>query len=59
MADEEKIQKQMEFIIEQQAQFAANMQKAGKRRAEIEGHGSQLEVLVSRMAVATTANSSY
>ena len=48
MADEEKMQKQMQFIIEQQAQFAANMQKAEERISKVED-------LLGRLAVATTA----
>jgi predicted nucleic acid-binding Zn-ribbon protein len=55
MADEEKIQKQMEFIIEQQAQFAANMQKAEERISKVEGHVTKVEDLLGRLAAATTA----
>jgi hypothetical protein len=48
MADEEKIRKQIEFIIEQQAQFAANLQKVDERVIKVED-------LLGRLAAATTA----
>ena len=54
MADEEKIQKQVEFIIEQQAQFAANMKIAEEHRSKIEEQVTKVENLVDRQAVATT-----
>lgn len=48
MADEEKMRRQIEFIIEQQAQFAANLQKVDERVSKVED-------LMGRLAVATTA----
>ncbi len=48
MADEEKTHKQIEFIIEQLAQFAANMQKAEERVTKVED-------LLGRLAIVTTA----
>lgn len=42
----EELEKRMEFILEQQAQFAANMQTHDERFA-------QLENLVNRLAAAT------
>jgi len=48
MVNGDKIQKQMEFIIEQQTQFAANLQK-------VEERVSKVEDLVSRLAVVTSA----
>ena len=44
----EEFEKRMEFILEQQAQFAANMQK-------VEERVSKVEDLVGRLALATTA----
>ena len=48
MADEEKIRKQMEFILEHQAQFAANLQKTDERVSKVEDQ-------MGRLAVVTTA----
>lgn len=48
MADEEKMRRQIEFIIEQQAQFAANLHKVDERVSKVED-------LLGRLAVATTA----
>lgn len=48
MADEEKLQKRVEFIIEQQAQFAANQQRVEERVTKVED-------LLGRLIVVTTA----
>jgi len=48
MADEDKIQKQMEFIIEQQAQFASDIQQLREVQANTED-------LLGRLAAATVA----
>ena len=55
MDDEEKIKRQMEFIIEQQAQFAANMQKSEERLSKVEERVTKVEDLLGRLAVVTTA----
>jgi prefoldin subunit 5 len=51
----EEIEKRMEFILEQQAQFAANMQKAEERLSKAEERTSKVEDLLGRLAVVTTA----
>lgn len=48
MADEDKIQKQMEFIIEQQAQFASDIQQLREVQATTEN-------LLGRLTAVTTA----
>ena len=45
---EKRFEKKLEFLLEQQAQFMANMQK-------VEGRVSKVEDLMGRLAVATTA----
>ncbi|HEX8097754.1 MAG TPA: hypothetical protein VF507_06940 [Pyrinomonadaceae bacterium] len=47
MDNEDKVQKNMEFIVEQQAQFAANLQKVEERVTRVED-------LVSRLAAVTS-----
>jgi predicted nuclease with TOPRIM domain len=48
MADEDKIQRQIEFIIEQQAQFATDIQQLRESQAANEN-------LLGRLAVVTTS----
>ncbi|MBA3716280.1 MAG: hypothetical protein H0W76_28140 [Pyrinomonadaceae bacterium] len=52
MTDDEA-QRKMDFILEQQAQFAANQQKAGERFVQIDKHIAQITDVVGRLATAT------
>jgi hypothetical protein len=49
----EEFEKRMEFILEQQAQFAVNMQAHDARFTQLEDHVGRLEELVNRLAAAT------
>jgi ABC-type transporter Mla subunit MlaD len=51
----EEFEKMMEFILGQQAQFAANIQGHDERLARLEGTVGQLEDIVNRLAAATLA----
>jgi DNA repair exonuclease SbcCD ATPase subunit len=55
MADEEKIQKQMEFIIEQQAQFTVDIQQLREGIQQLHEVQANTENLLGRLAAATTA----
>lgn len=52
---EKRFEKKMEFLVDQQAQFAANMQKMEERVSKVEEHVSQIRDLLTRLAVVTTA----
>jgi hypothetical protein len=49
----EEWEKRIEFIIEQQAQFAANLHAHDERFTRLEDNVGRLEELVSRLAAAT------
>jgi len=49
----EEMQRTMEFILNQQAQFTANLQKLQESQAKSDERVAQLEGLVTRLAAAT------
>ncbi|PYS79406.1 MAG: hypothetical protein DMF66_02885 [Acidobacteria bacterium] len=49
----EEIQRTMEFILNQQAQFTVNIQKLQESQAKTDDRFNQLEDLVTRLAAAT------
>ncbi|MDT7809960.1 MAG: hypothetical protein QOJ70_3773 [Acidobacteriota bacterium] len=49
----EEMQKTMQFIIEQQAQFTVNIQKLQESQAKTDDRVTVLESLVTRLAAAT------
>ena len=53
MNNDDKIQKQMEFILGQQAQFAADMGQLQKKHGQLQDAHRQLEVIVGRLANTT------
>ena len=53
MNNDDKIQKQMEFILGQQAQFAADMGQLQEKHGQLQEAHRQLEVTVGRLATAT------
>ena len=51
----EEMQKTMQFIVEQQAQFTVNIQKLEERQEKTDERVTQLENIVTRLAAATVA----
>ena len=53
----EEMQKTMQFIIEQQAQFTVDIQQLKESQAKTEGNVNQLADIVARLAAATLEGS--
>jgi hypothetical protein len=51
----EEIQKTMQFIVEQQAQFTVDIQQLKESQAKTEGNVNQLTSVVAHFVVATNA----
>ena len=49
----EEMQKTMQFILEQQAQFTVNIQKLQEAQGKSDERAAQLEGIVTRLAAAT------
>jgi len=55
MNNDDKIQKQVEFILNQQARFDANIGRLEEKNAQIQEKHAQLQDIVGRLAVTTAA----
>jgi ABC-type transporter Mla subunit MlaD len=53
MNNDDKIRKQMEFILNQQAQFAADMGQLQEKHGQLQEAHRQLENIVGRLATTT------
>jgi chromosome segregation ATPase len=53
MNNDDKIQKQMEFILNQQARFDANIGRLDEKNAQIQEKHVQLQNIVERLATVT------
>ena len=53
MNNDDKIQKQMEFILNQQARFDANIGRLDEKNAQIQEKHAQLQGIVERLATVT------
>lgn len=51
----EEMQKTMQFIVEQQAQFTVDIQQLKESQAKTEGNVNQLTGIVAQLAAATNA----
>lgn len=53
MNNDDKIQKQMEFLLNQQAKFDANIGRLDEKNAQIQEKHAQLQNIVERLATVT------